>query len=184
VDSNGQVTISGVAGLGLPTSSGVIQKTNPNSAANQPDPAAGFILQLNAQASAVNFASYLPGTDTLAGMAVDTAGNYYLAGTTQEFTLPTRSNAYLKARPPLSCNCSSGFIMKLNPNATAILAATYVDAPPSATSWGAGLDEIALDSHNNVFVDGVTGNAQFPLKDPFVTQLEFGAFAVDWFWRS
>ena len=179
VDSNGQVTISGVAGLGLPTSPGVIQKTNPNSAANQPDPAAGFILQLNAQASAINFASYLPGTDTLAGMAVDTAGNYYLTGTTQEFTLPTSSNAYLKARPPLSCNCSSGYIMKLNSKATAILAATYVDAPPSATSWGASLDGVALDSHNNVFVDGFSGNGQFPLKNPFVTQMEFGTYAAD-----
>ena len=179
VDSKGQVTIGGNAGLGLPTTAGVIQKTNPNTAANQPDPVAGFILQLNAQASAVNFASYLPGTDGVAGMAVDTAGNYYFAGTTQEFTLPTSSNAYLKARPPLSCNCSSGYIMKVNPQATAILAATYVDAPPSATSWGANLDGIALDSGNNVFIDGITGNAQFPLKNPFVTQIGFSGFSAD-----
>jgi len=116
--------IGGTAGLGLPTTAGVIQKTYPNST-NSTGPQAGFILQLNARASAINFASYLPGTDNAAGVAVDTAGNYYFAGTSAEITLPVSSNAYQKTRSPISCNCYSGYIVKVNPQASAVLAATY-----------------------------------------------------------
>ena len=70
VDANGQATIAGTGGLGLPTTSGTIQPTFPNDTAVI-DSTAGFVLQLNAAASAINFASYLPGTDSAGGMAVD-----------------------------------------------------------------------------------------------------------------
>jgi hypothetical protein len=174
-DSSGQVTIGGTAGLGLPTTAGVIQGTYPN-ATNTTNPQAGFILQLNATASAVKFASYLPGTDSGAGMAVDTAGNYYIAGYSAETNLPVSSNAYQKILGPASCNgCVAGYVMKVNLQATAVLAATYLSGQSiSATR----LDGIALDSHNNVFVEG-TGDIAFPMKNPFTTQWESGVFAVD-----
>jgi Protein of unknown function (DUF1573)/Beta-propeller repeat len=175
VDSKGQVTIGGTAGLGLPTTAGVIQQTYPN-ATNSTNPQAGFILQLNANASAINFASYLPGTDSGAGMAVDTAGNYYVAGYSAETNLPVSSNAYQKTLGPASCNgCNAGYIMKVNAQATAVMAATYLSGQSiSATR----LDGIALDSHNNVFVEG-TGDIAFPMKNPFTTQWESGPFAGD-----
>jgi HYDIN/CFA65/VesB family protein/ASPM-SPD-2-Hydin domain-containing protein/beta-propeller repeat-containing protein len=171
-DSNGQVTIGGDAGLGLPTTAGVIQKTNPNSAANQPDPIAGFILQLNANASAINFASYLPGTDGAAGMAVDTAGNYYIAGYSAVTNLPVSGNAYQKTLGPASCNgCVAGYVMKVNHDATAVLAATYLGGVNRLTG-------MALDGHNNVFIEGI-GATTFPMKNPLVTQWEDDPFSVD-----
>jgi hypothetical protein len=174
-DSKGQVTISGTAGLGLPTTAGVIQGAFPN-ATNSTNPQAGFILQLNSTASAINFASYLPGTDSGAGMAVDTAGNYYVAGYSAETNLPVSSNAYQKMLGPAPCNCCyAGYIMKVNPKAAAVLAATYLNGP---SGGGSRLTGVALDSHNNVFVEG-TGATAFPMKNPFVTQWESGTFAVD-----
>jgi hypothetical protein len=180
VDAKGQVTLGGTAGLGLPTTAGVIQETFPNTT-NTADPLAGFILQLNANASAINFASYLPGTDSGAGMVADTAGNYYFAGYSAESTLPVSSNAYQKTLSPASCNCYGGYIMKVSPRAADVLAATYLGAEPSGTvvSSGSTLTGIAIDSHDNVFVEGTTDAAAFPMKNPFVTQMEYGTFAAD-----
>jgi Beta-propeller repeat len=74
-DASGQVTLAGLAGLGLPTTGGVLQPAFPNN----PDSGgaqAGYLLQLNANATAVNFATYLTGTDSAVGPAVDASGNY------------------------------------------------------------------------------------------------------------
>jgi HYDIN/CFA65/VesB family protein/centrosomal CEP192-like protein/beta-propeller repeat-containing protein len=180
VDSKGQVTIGGTAGMGLPTTAGVIQGTFPN-ATDSGDREAGFILQLNANASAVNFASYLPGTDSGTGMVTDKAGNYYFAGYSLNSNLPVSSNAYQKTLPSGSCNCYGGYIMKVNPTATAVLAATYLNPQPSASPGfnSSTLSGIAIDSHNNVFVEGTSSSAAFPMKNPFVTQWETGTFAID-----
>jgi hypothetical protein len=56
VDGNGQVTIAGTSGPGLPSTSGVIQPTFPNNL-NTQNASAGFLLQLNAKASAINYAT-------------------------------------------------------------------------------------------------------------------------------
>ncbi len=92
VDSNGQATIAGTAGLGLPTAAGVIAPTFPNNP-NVEDASAGFVLQLNATASAIIYATYVPGMDVVGGYVVDSMGNSLLTGQTSETTLPVRSNA-------------------------------------------------------------------------------------------
>ncbi len=63
VDASGNASIVGAAGLGLPTTAGVVAAQFPNAYVNVSDPEAGFVLQLNSTASAINIASYLPGTD-------------------------------------------------------------------------------------------------------------------------
>jgi len=61
VNANGDATIAGTAGPGLPSTSGVIQPTFPNPSTG--NASAGFVLQLNAKASAINYATYITGTD-------------------------------------------------------------------------------------------------------------------------
>jgi hypothetical protein len=179
VNANGQATIAGTAGMGLPSTSGVIQPTFPNNPAIGAD-TAGFVLQLNASASAINFASYLPGTDFTGGMAVDAAGNYYLAGYTNETDLPVSSNAYQKAiLPGQNCTCNDGYILKLNPQATSVLAATYLGGTPAVGNEGTNFSGIAVDSHSNIFVGGFTASVDFPLKDPFATTYESTTSVAD-----
>ncbi|MGC2638502.1 MAG: SBBP repeat-containing protein [Acidobacteriaceae bacterium] len=76
VDTSGQVTIAGNGGIGLPTTTGVLEATLPTSA-TEPDPENGFVLQLNATASAVNYATYVPAADQILGMATDKSGDLY-----------------------------------------------------------------------------------------------------------
>jgi hypothetical protein len=175
VDGSGNVTTAGFAGLGLPTTSGVVAQQFPNAYVNVEDPSAGFVLQLNATASAINFASYLPGTDVAGALAVDSKGNLWTTGVTYETTLPVTANAYQKS-PSVGAYSgpSSGYILELNPRATAVLAATYLDgAGTGQTEESSSFTALALDSKSNVFVGGWTSSADFPLQDPFVTEYEF-----------
>jgi hypothetical protein len=179
VDANGQATIAGTAGMGLPSTSGVIQPTFPNNPTTGDD-TAGFVLQLNAAASAINFASYLPGTDFIGAMAIDAAGNYYFTGYTSETSLPVSSNAYQKSiLPGQNCTCNDGYIIKLNPQATSVLAATYLGGTPAVGNGGTYFSGIAVDSLADVFVGGYTASNDFPLKDPFGTTYESTASVAD-----
>jgi hypothetical protein len=118
VDSSGRATVVGRGGLGLPTTPGVVAPQFPNAYVNVSDASAGVVLRLNATASALDFASYLPGTDTAGGLAIDSSGNLWVAGTTNETTLPVSANAYQKTLSVGSISNTaggSGYIMELPP---------------------------------------------------------------------
>ncbi len=181
VDTSGNVTTAGWGGLGLLTTKGVVGEEFPNPSVNVESPAAGLVLQLNATASAINFASYLPGTDRSGGLAVDSKGNLWIAGATSETTLPVSANAYQKT-PSTAGNSGpySGYILEVDPKATKVIAATYLDG--SGQNQGgeySSFSAIALDSKSNVWVGGMTGSADFPLQDPFVTEWEFTGSSSD-----
>lgn len=179
VNTNGQVTIAGTAGPGLPSTAGVIQQTFPNNLSVE-NASAGFVLQLNSTASEITYATYVPGTDTIGGLAINTQGNSYVTGGTSEDNLPVSSNAYqktLKSGP--NCTCNSGFVTELNGAGTAILAATYLEGTPATGNEGTSFAGIALDSNSNVFVGGMTGSTDFPLLNPFVSQWVYGEAVSD-----
>jgi Abnormal spindle-like microcephaly-assoc'd, ASPM-SPD-2-Hydin/Beta-propeller repeat len=173
VDANGQVTLSGVAGLGLPTTPGVLQGTFPNDGSS-PNAQAGYLLQLNGTATALNFATYLRGTDSANGLAVDASGDFYIAGNTSEPNLPVSANAYQKTIiPGPECTCNAGYVLKLDSQGRTALAATYLAGTPSQGNEGTTFFGIALDSKSNIFLGGMTGSTDFPLQNPFVSVLQF-----------
>ena len=181
VDGSGNVTATGTAGLGLPTTAGVLAPEFPNDPA-QFNYVAGYILQLNATASAINFASYLPGTDRADAIAVDQNGNYWIAGTTRETTLPVGQNAYMKS-PTFGSYTSvstTGYILEISPGATAAVNGTYLDGTGANLIWESSeFTALALDSHSNVFAGGITSSADFPMQNPFVTEYESGGSVED-----
>ena len=179
VDANGQAAIAGTAGPGLPGTAGVIQPTFPNDLSVQ-NASAGFALQINATASAIKYATYVTGTDSIGGYAVDSQGNSYLTGGTSEPNLPVGSNAYQKTlKTGQGCTCNSGFILKLNGTGTSVLAATYLEGTPLAPyNLGTKFMGLTLDSHSNVFVGGITGAPDFPLVNPFTSVMVSNASMV------
>jgi hypothetical protein len=180
VSSSGEASVVGAAGLGLPTTAGVVAAKFPNAYLSSEEPTAGFVLELNSTASAIKLASYLPGTDTAGALAVDAKGNFWITGGTTEKDLPVSSHAYQKT-PPGSTDgeIASGYILKLNPGATATLGGTYLTGTGPSYSWLGSFAGIALDSHSNVFVGGLTGPGEFPLVDPFATEWESLTFDVE-----
>jgi hypothetical protein len=181
VDASGSVTTVGQAGVGLPTSAGAVTPQFPNdpTAVNA---SAGYVLQLNTTASAIDFASYLPGTDQAGGMAVDKNGNLWIVGTTRETNLPVSQNAYMKA-PTVGTYVAvstTGYILELSPGAKQVLGATYLDGTGVGQIWESSqFTAVALDSRSNVFVGGVTSSADFPMQNPFVSEYETGSTVLN-----
>jgi hypothetical protein len=173
VDAKGQVTVAGTGGPGLPTTSGAISYNFPNDAANAENVSAGFIFQLNDTASALNYATYLPGTDEVNGFTQDKLGNSWVAGTTWETDLPTTAGAYQPALwQDSDGNCGSGFVMEVDGSGKSVLAATYLQGASQQSGCGSSFHGIALDSNSNVYVGGYTETSYFPLQNPFVITME------------
>jgi Bacterial Ig-like domain (group 3)/Beta-propeller repeat len=106
--------------------------------------------------------------DLMTGIAVDAAGDAYIAGYTNQATFPTTAGAYQTTCDQYGVNgntdtdCGSAFIAKLNPSGTALLASTYFGGyyagangiPDNVSSMG----PIVLDAAGNVYIDGVAAN--------------------------
>ncbi len=105
-------------------------------------------------AGAILFTSTYGGTgaDSAQAIAIDPAGNIYIAGTTSSSDFPL-------TRPLQSqTSGSSGFIVKLASDAKTILYSTYFGGTQGSTSLGA----IATDSQGNLYVTGWSRAADFP----------------------
>ncbi len=99
-------------------------------------------------AGVVLFSTYVggKGNDTDNGMALDGAGNIYVAGSTNSPDFPLR-NPYQSAPGP-------GFIAKFSPDGRELLYSTY---------FPAAINAIAVDAAGNMYVTGITNSSAFPV---------------------
>jgi len=88
------------------------------------------------------------GNDSARALALDQAGNIYLAGSTTSPNFPLR-NA-VETRP------NAGFLVKLSPDGSRLVYSTYF--------WDA-VSAIAVDQDQNVYLTGSTMNSSFPHTD-------------------
>ncbi|HEX7889446.1 MAG TPA: SBBP repeat-containing protein [Ramlibacter sp.] len=120
-----------------------------------------YVTRLNAAGSALVYSTFLGGSDWDDGnaIALDAAGNAYVAGGASSPEFPTTAGAF---RTVLSPGASDGFVAKLNPAGTGLVWSTFVPR--------AGITDIALDAAGNVWLTGVTSAADFPVtQDAFDT---------------
>ncbi len=90
------------------------------------------------------------GLDEAAAVAVDAAGNIYLAGTTASSNFPGTTGA---------AAALDVFVAKLDPRGTGLLFAAYIG--------GSGLDEargLAIDAEGHAYVVGTTRSSNFPTR--------------------
>jgi len=127
------------------------------------------------------YSTYLGGSlyESGAGIAVDSAGNAYVTGTTSSLDFPV-ANAI---QPYISNWLDEVFVTKINAEGTSLIYSTYLG--------GKGDDfgkSIALDSSGNVYVAGATDSTDFPTKnaiqptsvsaDAFVTKINASGDAL------
>ncbi|HKE55349.1 MAG TPA: SBBP repeat-containing protein, partial [Pyrinomonadaceae bacterium] len=116
-----------------------------------------YVAKLNNTGSALVYSTFLGGDslDLGFGIAVDAAGNAFVAGSTSSSNFPT-ANAFQATLA--SQFLDDGFVAKLNPAGSALVYSTYLG--------GSSLDQclaLALDSNGNAYVTGLTASFDFPL---------------------
>jgi hypothetical protein len=122
---------------------------------------------------ALVFSTYLGGTgnsygygDGGTGIAVDTAGNAYIAGYSYSSNFPTTQNAYQTMnRAYLPHAGANAFVAKLDTMGSTLLYSTYLGGSANA-KWSDGADGIAVNPSSGVaYVSGSAGSsgADFPI---------------------
>lgn len=145
-----------------------------------PQPCAdAFVAKLNLSGTALVYSTYLGGMDEdqARGVAIDRAGNVYLAGYTNsaDFRMANPIQASYRGYRPGVCwgyNCDytgDAFVAKLNSFGSALVYATYLGG--SEADIGNG---IAVDGDGNAYVTGSTISTDFPVT-PGAYQTAFGA---------
>ncbi len=146
---------------------------------------AAYVAKLSADLKTLQYASYLTGRTggqaTCAefgrGIALDGAGNVYVAGSTSSLTFPTMPGA-LQATSPANVGFTgyAGFVLKLTPDGRTLAWSTYLGGNGGNMFFGG----ISVDSSSNaLWVHGTTGGgSNFPLSADGL-QRQFGGGSYD-----
>jgi hypothetical protein len=175
VDSARQAHVMGMTNGGFPTTPGAYD----TSGNGQTDV---FLTKLSAAGAALLYSTLLGGEnrDQGRGLAVDQAGNAYIAGETSSSGYPTTANAY-DSSPNGGLDA---FVTKLNPTGSAPLEySTYLGGNLRAGAFSTGY-ALAVDNAGSAYVAGQTTAPDFPTtlgaydtsfdgsNDVFVTKLD------------
>jgi uncharacterized protein (TIGR03437 family) len=141
---------------GWPTTSGAAQPAC--AGANCADIAAA---KLDPLGQKLIYGTYLGGSqrETLGGIGVDASGSAYIAGATNSPDFPITPGAFeTHSNVSFSDTVSTGFVAKLNPDATRFAYATYFGGSASDQA-----QTLTVDATGNAYVGGTTTSPDFPL---------------------
>jgi hypothetical protein len=122
-----------------------------------------FVAKFNPSGSALIFSTYLGGngSDSGNGIALDSAGDAYVAGQTSSTNFPVAA-----AFQGTLGGVTNGFISKVKPDGTGLVFSTYLGGNASDLA-----SSVALDSSGNAYVTGQTTSANFPIASPLQAAL-------------
>ena len=175
VDSAGNAYLTGSANGDYPTTPGAFQ-TVPGGSSD------AFVTKLNSTGTALIYSTLLggPGFDIGTEIAVDSAGNAYITGST-EGGFPLTPGAF-QTSPG---GATDAFVAKLDAAGTALVYSTLLAG--SRIDIGVG---IAVNTSGNAYVTGVSSSTNFPVTpgafqtdkavddDAFVTELSASGDAL------
>jgi hypothetical protein len=163
LDAADNIYIDGnVDATGMPTTPGAFQSTYPGGSQD------AFVAKLAAGGASLDYLTYLGGsvddTSSNLGMAVDSAGDAYVTGTTSSPDFPT-VNAYQSTLSGIE----DAYVTEVNPTGTALVNSTYFGGYGETTG-----SSIALDSLGNVYIAGTTNpTALTTLVNPVQTNGDY-----------
>jgi Beta-propeller repeat len=152
VDGAGSAYVTGVTtSSDFPTTAGSFRPTK----VAQED---AFVVKLDPTGASVIYSTYLGGfdDDAATSIAVDGAGNAYVAGSTFAPNFPT-----VNALQAASAGKGDGFVSKLNPSGSSLLYSSYLGGSDDDAVAAIGLDASGL-----IYLMGVTKSNNFPVVNP------------------
>ncbi len=134
----------------LPTPGGAFTQPNLGGGTSTID---AFVLKLNAVGDELHYGTYVGGSsyDTAVGVAVDTDGCAYVAGTTQSTNFPTVAGSYKTA---WTSRNSELFAFKLTSQGSGLVYATYIDLTGGYSLSEQVMSAMCLDDNRNVIMAG------------------------------
>ena len=164
VDGAGSAYVTGETGSSnFPTTPGAFDTTR-NAAFD------AFVTKLNAAGSALVYSTFLGGSAVEFGtrVAVDTAGNAFVTGTTSSPEFPTTAGAFDRS----ANGAFDAFVTKVNAAGSALVYSTFLGG--QGFDSGSGL---AIDSAGNAYVSGSAGSTDFPVTPGAFDTLPDGSSA-------
>jgi hypothetical protein len=147
IDASGNAYVTGLAySSNFPVTSGAIQSTNKGAGARS---FVSFVTEVNPAGTGLVYSTYLGGSgspfgtmnyyrgDDATGLALDSAGNIYIAGAAYSSNFPVTSGAFQTSNLALNTSGSNAFISKISMGGTAAIATTTALAS-SANPTNAG----------------------------------------------
>jgi hypothetical protein len=161
-DSAGDVYVTGVAYSSFITTPGAYLTSGTQ----------GYVAKLNTNAAgsaALVYATYLSAQGLVPhAIAVDQAGDAYVAGLalTATLPLPVTANAFQANANITTGSNDDAFVLGLNPSGSAVTYASYLGG--SGNDWA---NAIAIDSAGHVYVSGGTSSRDFPTLNAYQSTL-------------
>ena len=123
-----------------------------------------FVAKINPGGTALSYSTFLGGSgsngagDYGNAIAIDGAGDAFVAGSTQSINFPLTKGSYQATNNGSANGQPTAFVTELNPAGTGEVYSTYLGG-----SGGDSVRAIAVDSGGLVYVAGDTGSTDFPL---------------------
>jgi hypothetical protein len=115
-----------------------------------------FVTKFSADGSTLIYSTFLGGGNEDYGnaIAVDSAGNAYVAGTTNSVDFPTLN----PVQATFAGGPQDGFVTKLNPDGSQLIYSTYLGGSGDDSAY-----TVALEAKDHLYIGGYTGSTDFPV---------------------
>lgn len=153
VDSEGNAYVTGFTGSSdFPTTSGVYQSELGAGAVQN-----AFVTKFNPTGNALIYSTYLgsTGTDSGNGIVVNSEGQAYITGSTDNGDFPVTAGAFQTVKGGIG---QTGFVTLLNSSGSDLIYSTFLGGT-GITNVGYDID---IDASGNAYVTGITGSSDFP----------------------
>jgi len=159
IDSSGSAYVGGyTCSTNFPVTPGAFQTMNNGGNCTRINVGAAFVSKLDPAGASLIYSSYLGGTGSVAGIAVNSAGNAYVTGTSYAANFPTTPGAFQSSCSTCNIGKSDGFVTEFNAAGSGLVYSTYLGGSLADVSEG-----IAIDPLGNAVVTGFTYSSDFPV---------------------